>query len=135
VRLGPSAAPKERPLPARLYAQSVAFFRAAREGDFEALLAVLDPDVVVRADFGASSGASREVRGAPAVAEQTLAFAKFPALGRPALVNGAYGIVAADGGRRYSVVGFIVRDGRIAEIDIFADPARLRQLDLAGLDG
>jgi RNA polymerase sigma-70 factor (ECF subfamily) len=50
-------------------------------------------------------------------------------------VNGAYGIVAVDGGRRYSVVGFIVRDGKIAEIDIFGDPARLRQLDLAGLDG
>lgn len=95
---------------------------------------MLDPEVVVRADFGALPGGSREVRGARAVAEQTLAFGQFTAFGRPALVNGAAGIVAAEPRRPYSVVGFIVRGGRIVEIDILADPARLRQLDLAGLD-
>jgi hypothetical protein len=79
-------------------------------------------------------GGSREVRGARAVAEQSLAFAQFTTFGRPALVNGAVGIVAAGSGRRYSVVGFTVRQGRILEIDILADPERLRQLDLAGLD-
>jgi RNA polymerase sigma factor (sigma-70 family) len=111
-----------------------AFFAATRAGDLEALLAVLDPDVVVRADLGAVFGGLREVRGARAVAEQSLTFAQFTTFGRPALVNGAVGIVAARPGRRYSVVGFTVRRGRILEIDILADPERLRQLDLAGLD-
>jgi RNA polymerase sigma factor (sigma-70 family) len=112
-----------------------AFFAAARAGDFEALLALLDPDVVVRADLGAVLGGSREVRGARAVAQETLAFAQFTEFGRPALVNGAVGIVAARAGRPYSVVGFTVRRGKIVQIDILADQARLRQLDLAGLDG
>jgi RNA polymerase sigma-70 factor, ECF subfamily len=112
-----------------------AFFAAAREGDFAALLAVLDPDVVVRADAGALPvGASRVVRGAAVVAEQTLTtggFARLARLARPALVNGAAGVVIAAGGRPFSVVAFTVRRGKIAEIDILADPARLSQLDLA----
>jgi RNA polymerase sigma factor (sigma-70 family) len=111
-----------------------AFFAAAREGDFEALLAVLDPDVLVRADFGVLGGGTREVRGARAVAEQTLTFAQFTRFGRPALVNGAAGIVAAEPGRPYSVMSFIIRGGKVAEIDILADPMRLQQLDLADLD-
>ena len=112
-----------------------AFFAAARAGDFEALVAVLDPDVVVRADFGAMPGSpSRELRGARAVAEQALVFARMSPFLRPALVNGAAGAVVAPQGRPFSVMGFTVRDGRIAEIDILADPERLRRLDLAILD-
>jgi RNA polymerase sigma factor (sigma-70 family) len=115
-----------------------AFLAASRAGDFDALLAVLDPDVVRRADIGAvRAGLSREVRGARAVAAQALTFSKFArsAHARPALVNGAAGVVSwsADG-RPLSVMGFTVRHGKIVEIDILADPARLRQLDLALLD-
>ena len=113
-----------------------AFLAAARGADFDALLAVLDPDVVLRADAGAMpAGVSRVIRGASAVAEQALAFAqRLGPFARPALVNGAAGIVAAAGGRPVSVLGFTVRRGKIVEIDILADPARLRQLDLAVLD-
>jgi RNA polymerase sigma factor (sigma-70 family) len=112
-----------------------AFLTAARGGDFDALLAVLDPDVVVRADRGAvPAGASAEVRGAPDVAEQALTFSAFARFARPALVNGAAGLVAAPGGRPFSVMGFTITGGKIVEIDILADPARLRQLDLAVLD-
>lgn len=112
-----------------------AFFAAARNGDFDALLAVLDPDVVVRADRGAvPAGASLEVRGAPAVANQALAFARLSPFVRPALVNGAAGAVVAPGGRPFAVMGFTVTSGKIVEIDILADPARLRRLDLAVLD-
>ncbi len=115
-----------------------AFFAAAREGDFAALLALLDPDVVVRADRGAVAvGASRVVRGAAAVAEQVLAtggLERLTRFARPALVNAAAGVVMAAGRRPFAVLGFTVRRGRIVEIDILADPARLRQLDLAILD-
>jgi RNA polymerase sigma factor (sigma-70 family) len=111
-----------------------AFFAAARAGDFDALLGLLDPDVVIRADFGGLPGGSRVFRGARAVAEGTLSYARFTQFGRPALVNGAAGIVAVHAGRRYSVTGFTVRQGKIVEIDILADPARLERLDLAGLD-
>src|SRR6266540_4383767 len=80
-------------------------------------------------------GASRVVRGAPAVAEQALAFARLVGpFARPALVNGAAGIVAAPGGQAFSVLGFTVTRGKIVEIDILADPARLRRLDLADLE-
>jgi RNA polymerase sigma-70 factor, ECF subfamily len=112
-----------------------AFLAASREGDFDALLAVLDPEVVLRADRGAvPPGASREVRGAPAVAEQALIFSRLAPFAQPALVNGAAGVVVAPRGRPFSVMGFTVRRGKIVEIDILADPARLRRLDLAVLD-
>jgi RNA polymerase sigma-70 factor (ECF subfamily) len=112
-----------------------AFFAAVRNGDFEALLAVLDPDIVVRADYGAAAlAAPREVHGAQAVARQALTFSRFASFARPALVNGAAGVVAASRGRPYSVMGFTVRGGKIVEIDILADPARLGQLDLTALD-
>jgi RNA polymerase sigma factor (sigma-70 family) len=111
-----------------------AFLTAARGGDFDALLSLLDPDVVVRADRGAGpAGASAEVRGAAAVAEQALAFSGFARFARPALVNGAAGVVVAPGGRPFSVMGFTITGGRIVEIDILADPARLRRLDLSML--
>src|SRR6266545_4862676 len=105
---------------------------AARDGDFAALVALLDPEVVVRADRAAPAGIS-VVRGAAAVAEQVLATGGFARLGlaQPALVNGAAGVVLAAEGRLFAVVGFTVRGGKIAEIDILADPARLRRLDLA----
>jgi RNA polymerase sigma factor (sigma-70 family) len=109
-----------------------AFLAAARGGDFDALLAVLDPDVVVRSDLGAvPPGASREVRGAPAVAEQALTFARLSPFAQPALVNGAAGLVVARHGRPISVMGFTITGGKIVEIDILVDPERLRRLDLA----
>jgi RNA polymerase sigma factor (sigma-70 family) len=112
-----------------------AFLAASREGDFEALLAVLDPDVVLRIDGGAvRAGLSREVRGVRAVAEQTLTFSRLSPFVRPALVNGAAGVVVAPRGRPFAVMGFTVRRGKIVEIDVLADPARLRQLALAVLD-
>ena len=112
-----------------------AFFAASREGDFDALVALLDPDVVVRADYGALPvGASRQVRGAPAVAEQALSFSRLIPLARPALVNVTAGIVVARHGRPVTIMGFTVKHGKITEIDILADPARLRQLDLTALN-
>jgi RNA polymerase sigma-70 factor (ECF subfamily) len=108
-----------------------AFLAASREGDFEALLAVLDPDVVLRIDGGAvRAGLSREVRGVRAVAEQTLTFSRLSPFVRPALVNGAAGVVVAPRGRPFAVMGFTVRRGKIVEIDVLADPARLSRLDL-----
>jgi RNA polymerase sigma factor (sigma-70 family) len=112
-----------------------AFFAAARRGDFDALVAVLDPDVVLRADRGAVPvSPAKVVRGAPAVARQALTFARPALFVRPALVNGAAGVVVASGGRPFSVMGFTVRGGKIVEIDVLADPARLRQLEVALLD-
>jgi RNA polymerase sigma factor (sigma-70 family) len=112
-----------------------AFFAAARDGDFDALVAVLDPDVVLRSDGGvARPGASLLVRGAAAVAERALTFAQLSPFVRPALVNGAAGVVVAPRGRPFSVMGFTIRNGKIVEIDALADPDRLRQLDLAVLD-
>jgi RNA polymerase sigma-70 factor (ECF subfamily) len=114
-----------------------AFLAAARGGDFEALLAVLDPDVVVRADPAAvPPGASREVRGALAVARQALIFSQRARLAEPALVlvNGAVGVVVAPRGRLILVMTFRVTGERIVEIDVIADPVRLHQLDLAVLD-
>jgi RNA polymerase sigma factor (sigma-70 family) len=109
-----------------------AFLAAARTGDLDALLAVLDPDVVIRADRGAVGvGGSTVVRGARAVAEGALTFSRLAESARPALVNGAPGIVSwLAGGRPFAVMGFTVTRGKIVEIDILADPARLRRLDL-----
>jgi RNA polymerase sigma factor (sigma-70 family) len=109
-----------------------AFLAASRDGDFDALMAVLDPEVVLRAE---QAGTSTEVRGARAVASAALGFAWLARHARLALVNGAAGLVAAPRGRPASVLGFTVAGGRIAEIDILADPGRLGQLDLAALDG
>jgi RNA polymerase sigma factor (sigma-70 family) len=112
-----------------------AFLAASRDGDFDALVAVLDPDVVLRADLGPLPAAgSREVRGAAAVAGQALSFSRLDLLVQPALVNGAAGAVATLEGEPYSVAGVTVRGGKIVEIDILADPERLRQLDLTILD-
>jgi RNA polymerase sigma factor (sigma-70 family) len=119
--------------PGRQRAVVDAFLAAARGGDLEALLAVLDPDVVVRADL-APPGVPREVRGARAVAERALDFSRRAEFARPALVNGAAGLVAARHGEPISVLGFTIANDKIVEIDILTDPERLRQLDLTALD-
>ena len=111
-----------------------AFLAASRGGDFGALLAVLDPDVVLRADNGAA-GASRLVRGARAVAEQALTYSRLAPSSRPALVNGAPGAVTAPGGVPRAIMGFTVAGGKIVEIDILADPERLGRLDLSAVLG
>jgi RNA polymerase sigma factor (sigma-70 family) len=109
-----------------------AFLAASRDGDFDTLLAVLDSDVVLRMDGGAvRAGLSREIRGARAVSEQTLTFSRLSPFVRPALVNGAAGVVVAPRGRPFSVMGFTIRGGKIVEIDILADPARLSRLDVS----
>jgi RNA polymerase sigma factor (sigma-70 family) len=114
-----------------------AFFAAARVGDFDALAAVLDPDVVLRLDAGARRpAASLHIRGATAVARQTqrgLAAALRAAQLRPALVNGAAGVVATVRGRPVTVIGFTVADGKIAEIDAIADPERVPRIAAAAL--
>ena len=105
-----------------------AFLAASRGGDFEALLAVLDPDVVLRADGAAvRMGATREVRGAAAVAET---FSGRARAAQPALVDGAPGLVWASGGRPRVVFDFTIADGKIVEIEMVADLERLRQIDL-----
>ncbi len=112
-----------------------AFLAAAREGDFDALLAVLDPDVVLRADSGPGRpGATVEVRGAVEVASRARSYARLDLVNRAVLINGAYGMVAYRNGEPFSVGGVTVRGGRIVEMDILADPERLRQLDLPALD-
>jgi RNA polymerase sigma-70 factor (ECF subfamily) len=112
-----------------------AFFAAARDGDFDALIAVLDPDVVLRTDGGtARPDATGVVRSAAAVARRTLMTAQPASLKRPALVNGAAGVVVTMGGQPIAVLGFTVSGGKIAEINAITDPGRLRRLDLAILD-
>jgi RNA polymerase sigma factor (sigma-70 family) len=111
------------------------FLAAARDGEFDALVAVLDPEVVLRSDGGVvRPGASVVVHGARAVAEQAFIFSRLFPFVRPAIVNGAAGVVVAPGGRPFSVMGFTVRGGKIVEIDVLADPGRLEQLELAVLD-
>jgi RNA polymerase sigma factor (sigma-70 family) len=111
-----------------------AFLAAARDGDFDALVAVLDPDVVLRADAGAAlPGATREVRGAGAVASQALTWSRVDLTVQKALVNGAAGLVSSRAGALFSVGSFTVSGGRIVEIYFLADPERLRRLDLTVL--
>ena len=111
-----------------------AFFNAARRGDMQALLAILDPNVVLRADFGRASTAPREVHGADSVARQSLGYRQLAPFAKPALVNGAPGYVVLRAGAPFSVLGFAIRGGRIVEVDVVADPERLRRLDLSVLD-
>jgi RNA polymerase sigma-70 factor (ECF subfamily) len=112
-----------------------AFLAALRGGDFEGLLAVLDPDVVVGVDEAAARpGAPREIRGARNWAAGALAFSKMVRFVQPALINGAVGLVWAPSGRLFRVLTFTIKRGKIAEIDIVADPKRLGELDLAVLD-
>jgi len=112
-----------------------AFFAASRDGDFDALVAVLDPDVVLRSDGGAlRPSVNVHVRGAREVASRAMTFRRLGPYVRPALINGAAGVVVTPHGEPFSVMAFTVSGGRIVEIDALADPERLRELDLAVLD-
>ncbi|MCW2940952.1 MAG: hypothetical protein JWN00_3937 [Actinomycetia bacterium] len=112
-----------------------AFLAASRGGDFDALVALLDPDVVLRADRAAvPTPEPIVVRGAHTVATGAMAATRRARFTGPALVNGAVGLVMVHRGRLFLVLGFTITDGKITEIDVIADPARLRQLDLAVLD-
>jgi len=109
-----------------------AFLAAAREGDFDALLKVLDPDVVLRAEGGATGpAASRVARGARTVASGAVAFNTLGYNSQRALVNGAPGVVTFAGEEPFAVLGFTIAGGKIVEMNVLADPARLRMLDLA----
>ncbi len=112
-----------------------AFVAASREGDFNALIAILDPDVVARADFGrvqlVNGGAAR---GPEQVARQALSFRALAGNAKRALINGAPGAVAYTGPKPFAVVAFTIRNGRIVEIDILGDPDRLARLDMTVLD-
>jgi RNA polymerase sigma-70 factor (ECF subfamily) len=113
-----------------------AFLAAAREGDFGALLAILDPDVVLRADAGPGlAEATLELHGAAQVASRALVYARLQLLNRPVLINGAFGMVAYRDGKVFSMGAVTVRGGRIVAMDFLADPERLSRLDLAFLEG
>ncbi|MFJ5997241.1 RNA polymerase sigma factor SigJ [Streptomyces sp. NPDC092370] len=115
-----------------------AFLAASRAGDFEALLAVLHPDVLLRADSGAlvrGAAASKLIQGAKAVAEQALMFAPYTQSARLVLVNGSVGMVDAVGGRVRSVMGVTIEGGRITGMYILADPERLERLGAPGVAG
>jgi RNA polymerase sigma factor (sigma-70 family) len=113
-----------------------AFFAAARDGDFDTLVAVLHPDVVLRSDGGlARARHTVAIAGARVVAAQALTFGRLAPFVRPALINGAAGVVVAANGRPLSVMAFTVTDGKIVAIDVLADPERLDELDLGAFDG
>jgi RNA polymerase sigma factor (sigma-70 family) len=109
-----------------------AFLAAAREGDFDALVAVLDPDIVLREDTG--SGTLAEVRGAENVARRAKAFSQLGLVARSALVNGGAGWVSLLDGEVFAVAALTLQNGRIATMDILRDPVRLARLDLTGFD-
>lgn len=111
-----------------------AFIAAAREGDFDALVAVLDPDVVLRSDGGAAAGLSQYLRGAEAVAGQALMWARVDLTRQRALVNGAAGMIMYLDGKPFSICAVTVKNGRLAELDFLADPERIAQLDLTVLN-
>ena len=112
-----------------------AFLAAAREGDFDALVALLDPDIILRADSGPGlPGATLELRGAAEVASRALTYARLQLLNRPVLVNGMPGMMSYRDGRPFSVGAITVRGGKIVEMDILADPERLALLDLRAIE-
>jgi Sigma-70, region 4 len=108
-----------------------AFLAALRAGDFEGLLAVLDPDLVVRADMPVPSGAPAEIRGGAVWAKQAVAFGHLARVVRPALVNGAIGVVMAPRGRLVRALRFTIANGKITEIEVIGNPARLGELDVS----
>jgi len=111
-----------------------AFLAALRGGDFEGLLAVLDPDLVVRADAAVRPGAPTEIRGAAVWAKQAVAFGHLARLARPALVSGTVGLVMAPQGRLFRALRFTIANGKITEIEVIGDPARLGELDVSVVD-
>jgi RNA polymerase sigma-70 factor (ECF subfamily) len=124
-------APVPDPDLARQWSVVDAFSAASRDGDFAALVAVLDPDIVLREDDGTGPGVSLMLRGARPVAERAQSFAHMSGYARPALVNGAVGAVVITDDGPFAVLAFTVTDGRIAEIDVLSDPRRLAQMDLS----
>jgi RNA polymerase sigma-70 factor (ECF subfamily) len=140
---GPSAAGgqqlAERPVsPGRQRALVTAFLAAAREGDFDGLVRILDPEVTVRADTGGATspfGRSREIRGAAEVARSAMAFRNLAPGAHLARVNGAPGFVVTSQGRTFAILGFAFANDRIAEVDILIDPDRLARLDVSGVVG
>jgi len=110
-----------------------AFLTALRGGDFEGLLAVLDPDVVVRADQG-TGVPPREVRGAQNWARGAIAFSRQIRSAQPALVDGSVGIILAPRGRLLRALRFTIEQGKIVEVDVIVNPERLRELEVAVLD-
>jgi RNA polymerase sigma-70 factor (ECF subfamily) len=111
-----------------------AFLAASRDGDFDGLLAILDPDVVLRADAGTGPfGPSVLIRGAREVIAQAQRFASLARFARPVLVNGAPGLLVVRDGESFALLAATVRNDKITEMDILADPVRLRELDLVGL--
>ncbi|MFE6912000.1 sigma-70 family RNA polymerase sigma factor [Streptomyces erythrochromogenes] len=126
--------PPPDPDPARLRAVVDAFLAASRGGDFDALVDVLDPEVVARSDGGALRP-SLVRRGAAEVASQAITFARFAQAARPVLVNGLPGVLALAEGRAMSVMAFTIRDGRITALDILTDPERLARIDVSVAGG
>ena len=112
-----------------------AFLAAVQNGDFDALIGVLHPEIVLRADGGAAKGMSRIVHGAQEVAAQAQAFSTLGLTSHVVLVNGNIGVVSRlPNGRVLSVIGYTVTGGKVAAMDILADPERLARLDLSGVD-
>jgi RNA polymerase sigma factor (sigma-70 family) len=111
-----------------------AFIAALRGGDFEGLLAVLDPDLVVRADMPVPSGGPSEIRGAAVWAKGAIVYGHLAQLTRPALVNGAIGVVVAPRGKLVRALRFTIANGKITEIEVIGDPARLGELDVSIVD-
>ena len=112
-----------------------AFLAAVQDGDFEALVTVLDPAIVLRADGGALKGLSRLVRGAQAVVAQAATFSNLASSSQVVLVNGNIGVLARrPDGHLVAVIGFTIADGKVVEIDILADPDRLSRLDLSAIE-
>src|SRR5262249_26109042 len=112
-----------------------AFVAAVQDGDFHRLVAVLDPEVVLRAETGGQAGRSIEVRGGEKGARGAVSYSLLGLIRLPVLVNGAAGLVCMLEGKPFSIMAFTVRGGQIAEIDILREPERLSQLDLTVLDG
>ncbi|MFC8721307.1 sigma-70 family RNA polymerase sigma factor [Kitasatospora sp. NPDC057198] len=122
--------------PAAQRAVVEAFLAASREGDFEALVAVLAPDAVLRADGGTAMAAlSKVIRGSTVIASSAQTFRHLAPFARPVLVNGTYGTLTVVDGKPVSVMSFTVVDGRVARIDVLSDPDRLAALPLPELDG
>jgi RNA polymerase sigma factor (sigma-70 family) len=112
-----------------------AFLAAVHEGDFERLITVLDPDIVLRADGGRLASASRVVRGAQAVAGQAAMFSRLGLSDQVVLVNDNIGLLERrPDGKLFAVIGFTIARGRIVEMDILADPERLERLDLSAVE-
>jgi RNA polymerase sigma factor (sigma-70 family) len=129
---GGAAAPDPNLVPQRDVVE--AFLAALRGGDFEGLLAVLDPDLVVRADMLVPSGAPSEIRGAAVWAKGAVAYGHLARLTQPALVNGAIGVVVARRGKLVRALRFTIANGKIAEIEVIGNPARLGELDVSLVD-